>query len=248
MATLAKGYTFGATEEVTAAKLHALIDSGTCTGIVAADITDGVITNAKISDVSGAKFTNLASIPAGAGSIPAVNITGKANSGANSDITSLTGLTTALSTAQGGTGATANANAASGVVILDASSKLPAVDGSQLTSVGYTDRGNAGSVDKSDFTTDGAAHDWDVSAIVGASSKLVLISVTLTDGAAGNYLQFREKGNATWLNSSYVTTQAANVPNNQMVIVSCNSSGVIEYAGTNTTFTTIEATICGWWK
>jgi hypothetical protein len=36
-------------------------------------------------------------------------------------------------TANGGTGSTADANAANGVVVLDGSSKLPAVDGSQLT-------------------------------------------------------------------------------------------------------------------
>ena len=38
-----------------------------------------------------------------------------------------------LTTAKGGTGSTANANAASGVVVLNASSQLPAVDGSLLT-------------------------------------------------------------------------------------------------------------------
>lgn len=38
-----------------------------------------------------------------------------------------------LPVAQGGTGSTANANAANGVVVLDASSKLPAVDASQVT-------------------------------------------------------------------------------------------------------------------
>jgi hypothetical protein len=149
MATLTKGYTFGATEQVTAAKLHSLVDSATLASLVAADISDGVITNAKMSDVAGAKFTGLTTVPAGAGVIPKENLTSVAQKGANSDITSLSGLTTALSTAQGGTGSTANANAAGGVVVptgavnaangavvLDGSSKLPAVDGSQLTNVG----------------------------------------------------------------------------------------------------------------
>ena len=57
----------------------------------------------------------------------------KASKGANSDITSLSGLTTPLSRAQGGLASTVANNAASGPVFLDASSKLPAVDGSQLT-------------------------------------------------------------------------------------------------------------------
>ena len=74
MGDIARGINFGATEQVTAAKLHALVDDATVSSIVAADITDGVITNAKISDVAGSKFTGLANIPSGAGVIPSVNI------------------------------------------------------------------------------------------------------------------------------------------------------------------------------
>lgn len=39
MANLGKGYTFGATESVTAAKLHSLVELGTVSGIVNADIS-----------------------------------------------------------------------------------------------------------------------------------------------------------------------------------------------------------------
>lgn len=74
MATLGKGYDFGATEEVTSAKLADLVDNATITGILTAEIADSQITNAKIADVSGAKFTNLANIPSGAGTIPVANI------------------------------------------------------------------------------------------------------------------------------------------------------------------------------
>ena len=74
MGDIARGINFGATEQVTAAKLHALVDDATVSSIVAADITDGVITNAKISDVAGSKFTGLANIPSGAGVIPSANI------------------------------------------------------------------------------------------------------------------------------------------------------------------------------
>lgn len=74
MATLSKGYSFGATEEVTAAKLHSLVDSATIASIATADISNSAITDAKINDVSGAKFTTLTTIPAGAGVIPAANL------------------------------------------------------------------------------------------------------------------------------------------------------------------------------
>lgn len=72
-AVLAKGYTFGATEEVTAAKLHSLVDSGSISGIVAADISAGVITDTQMSDVSGAKLTDLDTTPAGAKALPIAN-------------------------------------------------------------------------------------------------------------------------------------------------------------------------------
>ncbi len=155
MATLTKGYTFGATEQVTNAKLHSLVDSATLTSISGSDIaSDAAIASSKLATIStagkvdGAALTGLASIPSGAGVIPAANLTSVAQKGANSDITSLTGLTTALSTAQGGTGATAAANAASGVVvptgavnqangavILTAAGKYPALDGSLITGI-----------------------------------------------------------------------------------------------------------------
>jgi hypothetical protein len=117
MATLGRGYTWGATEEVTAAKLHTLIDSGTVTNIVASDITDDTITDAKINSVSGSKFITLSGVPAGAGVIPKENLTSVAQKGANSDITSLSGLTTPLSVAQGGTGSSSAKNTAGGVVV-----------------------------------------------------------------------------------------------------------------------------------
>ena len=57
MGTLAKGYSFGATEEVTAAKLHSLVDSATITSIATADISNSAITDAKVNDVSCASVS-----------------------------------------------------------------------------------------------------------------------------------------------------------------------------------------------
>mgnify|MGYP001253980907 CR=1 FL=1 len=148
MATITRGYTFGATEQVTNAKLHTLVDSATVTGIVNADIASGAaIVNSKLVDIDGAKLTGLANISASAGVIPAANM--PTVTGANNNITSLSGLTTPLSVAQGGTGqsssplltgkggtgSVADANAASGVVVLNASSQLPAVSGELLTNI-----------------------------------------------------------------------------------------------------------------
>jgi hypothetical protein len=74
MASLSRGFSFGATEQVTNAKLHTLVDSGAVTDIVTADIQDSQITDAKISSVSGSKFVTLANTPSGAGKLPNANL------------------------------------------------------------------------------------------------------------------------------------------------------------------------------
>jgi len=110
IATISRGYSFGATEQVTNAKLHALVDSATISGIVNADIDASAgIVGTKLADVDGGKLTGLANISSAAGKIPAANlpiVDTYATKGANSDITSLSGLTTPLSVPQGGTGIT----------------------------------------------------------------------------------------------------------------------------------------------
>lgn len=75
MATLTKGKIFGATEEVTATKLHQLVDDATITGIVNDEIANNTILAAKIQSVSGASFTSLSSTPSGAGKLPVANLT-----------------------------------------------------------------------------------------------------------------------------------------------------------------------------
>ena len=62
MATLSKGKTFGATEQVTNTKLHALIDDGSISGIVNADI-DG---SAGIVDTKLATISTAGKVEAGA--------------------------------------------------------------------------------------------------------------------------------------------------------------------------------------
>ena len=90
------------------ADFHALIDNATATltNVVNADIdAAAAIADSKLAQITTASKVNVSAI------------------------------TGTLGTANGGTGATAAANAASGVVVLDSSSKLPAVDGSQLTNL-----------------------------------------------------------------------------------------------------------------
>ena len=143
MATLSKGYTFGASESVTNAKLHALVDSATISGIVNADIDAGAaIAFSKLAEenIDGSKLIGLENITDDGvipvANIPIINLTNK--------------VTGTLPRANGGLDSTVANNAASGVVFLDADSKLPAVDGSQLTGLPITPQVGFGSwVDKS---------------------------------------------------------------------------------------------------
>jgi len=95
MATLTRGYTFGATETVTNTKLHSLVDSGSISGIVDADIhASAAIANSKLaqitaaSKVSGAALVSLPSVPSGAGALPIAN-GGTANTTANAALNAL---------------------------------------------------------------------------------------------------------------------------------------------------------------
>jgi hypothetical protein len=97
---------------------HELVSTATASlaagSITASDILNGTVTAAKLA---GAISDSLLS---------PITTAGKVN------VSSITGT---LPVTNGGTGATAAANAASGVVVLNASSQLPAVSGALLTNL-----------------------------------------------------------------------------------------------------------------
>lgn len=163
-----------------------------------------------------------------------------------------TDVTGTLPTSNGGTSSTANANAASGVVLLDASSKLPAVDGSQLTNITtFTQRSSSG-YDFSDttLTIDGAFHDLDLSSIVPLGAKAVLLHIQLrhTAPAVGLYVAFRKNGETNAYDSMYCYPQVANLDIFFNIAVSCDTNRVIEYYVINTaTWSVITVTVKGWW-
>ena len=81
MANFTRGQTFGATEQVTNTKLHALVDSATISSIVNADIdASAAIVDTKLAaissanKVSGSGLFNLSSIVSTAGMIPGINL------------------------------------------------------------------------------------------------------------------------------------------------------------------------------
>jgi hypothetical protein len=75
-AVISRGYTFGSTEQVTNAKLHALVDDAVISGIVNADISDGAnIDFDKIAGgtIDGGNLTGLGNVTPSAGILPVAN-------------------------------------------------------------------------------------------------------------------------------------------------------------------------------
>jgi len=77
MATLNKGQVFGVTETITNTKLHNLVDLGSVSSIVNADIDNAAgIVDSKLATIESSgkvnaiAISNLASLPAGSGIIP----------------------------------------------------------------------------------------------------------------------------------------------------------------------------------
>lgn len=116
---------------------------------------------------------------------------------------------------------------------------------------GFTDRGDPAAHDfqVGDLTTDGTWKDLDLSSIVNDSEvEAVVIYVQIADGAASSRMQFRKNGNTNTIARSAVGTQVANITNDTTFVVPCDSSQVIEYMGSNLTFTTINITVVGWFQ
>ena len=122
---------------------NVVVTGGTISGVTATNVTANVvsISNATITGGSITGITPIAVVVGGTGANSAATARtnlGAAASGANSDITALSGLTTALSVAQGGTGS-ANLTAAS-VLIGNGTSAVtgvaPGTSGNVLTSNG----------------------------------------------------------------------------------------------------------------
>jgi hypothetical protein len=115
--------------------------------------------------------------------------------------------------------------------------------------VNYVDRGDPAAFDFAvgDLTTDGAWHDLDLSSIVPASAKAVIIKVAIEDNAAGNAFAFRKNGNSNAFNIARQATQVADVTIHMPpTIIPVDTNRVIEYLATSTTWTTINIQVCGW--
>ncbi len=113
----------------------------------------------------------------------------------------------------------------------------------------FHDRGDPSSVDfaTGDLTQDAAWNDLDLSSIVPAGAKSVLLSVVVTDGTVDARVQFRKDGNSQALSTSVANTQVVNIPNFVNIIVACSTARVIEYKAAAVAFVALDVTVKGWW-
>ena len=118
-----------------------------------------------------------------------------------------------------------------------------------LTLTGFVDRGDLAAFDfeLGDLTTDGNWYDLDLSSIVPAGVRVVLISVLIQDDATSSKFKLRENGNSNIINVIANRTQVANVAIEASGVVACDSNRVIEYWAENLTWSSINITIRGWW-
>lgn len=114
--------------------------------------------------------------------------------------------------------------------------------------VNYVDRGDPSAYDKAvgDFTTNNVWNDLDLNLIVPTGAIAIHFKCTIQDGLTGQTIAFRENGNAQAISSQLVTTQVADVNISMNGLVTCDSGRVIEYRGSNTTFTLINFVVTGW--
>jgi len=107
---------------------------------------------------------------------------------------------------------------------------------------------SAANYTQANLTTDNTWRDLDLSALIPKDAKAVLLYVKLTDDAAGSELSFRENGNFAAINISTIATQVANVSVYADLIVFADTTGKIEYRGSNLAFTNISVVVKGWLK
>jgi hypothetical protein len=113
----------------------------------------------------------------------------------------------------------------------------------------FTDRGDPAAADRTQATliADSVWRDWDLSSVVPAGAKSVLLRVYGGNTGVAE-IQFRKNGNSNAYNVAKVATQVAGVAVGADVTVACDANRVIEYYLANVGTWTVTVTIAGWWK
>lgn len=115
------------------------------------------------------------------------------------------------------------------------------------TYVNYVDRGDPSAVDfaTAAFTCDNTWRDLDLSSVVPAGAKAVLLRVAVTDATVTTYFRVRKNGNTNALANPTIRVQVADVTIEGEFLVACDTNRVIEYLG-SAAFDDIAIVILGW--
>lgn len=113
----------------------------------------------------------------------------------------------------------------------------------------FVDRGDPAAVDyvQANLTIDGAWHDLDLSAIVAAGAKAVLLKTRLQSANPGDKIRYRKNGNTNEVNTCGCEALRANVIRTRLGIVAIDTNKVIEYNADNIAWTTLDIVVRGWW-
>ena len=113
----------------------------------------------------------------------------------------------------------------------------------------FVDRGDPAAYDyaKEDLTIDGAWHDLDLSALVPAGAKAVLLIGHLEGNAIAWKINFRKNGNSNEINHCDMETIRANVTRHRSSIIALDANRVIEYNADNQAWANLYLCVRGWW-
>jgi hypothetical protein len=111
----------------------------------------------------------------------------------------------------------------------------------------FVDRGDPAVVDydQTSLTSDGNYHDLDLSVIVPAGAKAVLLAVYYKHATPGSYIRLRKNGYTNANNAATLVAQVNGVFAIGDFIISCDENRFIEYACTAGTVET-DIIVKGW--
>jgi len=112
------------------------------------------------------------------------------------------------------------------------------------------ERGDPAAVDfdVDDLTQDETWNDLDLSTIVPEDAVSVVLEVKIKDDAVNSIVKLRKNGNTNAISVASLKTQVADISVYQNITIPCDTSRVIEYYATNTTWTIMDVTVVGWFK
>ncbi len=113
----------------------------------------------------------------------------------------------------------------------------------------FVSRTSPGSTDFEigDFITDETWRDLDLSGIIDVNAVCVVLTLKIQQTALGSYVAFRKKGDTDAFTAITTRIQSTTIAFDNSVVVPCSSDRKIQYLIKDVVWTTVRATVSGWW-